>query len=131
MQGKILVIDDDFASGQTMLWAMEAMGHRVRVVQDGYSALYEVRQFIPDVVLCDIKMPGMTGYEVCKRMKEDPRLKNTLFIAQTGLTSEQCKQRSMEAGFDHHMIKPVDVNALLELVFLETARREKPRHRTA
>ena len=102
-----------------MMWAMEAMGHDVRLVQDGYSALYEIREFVPDVVLCDIQMPGMLGYEVCKKMKTDIRLKTTLFIAQTGLDSPKSKQKSFKADFNHHLVKPVDINALLELVYLE------------
>jgi len=125
MRRKILVIDDDLASGQTMMWAMEAMGHDVRVVQDGYSGLYEIRQFVPDVVLCDIRMPGMNGYEVCKKMKADPRLTETLFIAQTALTSPRSKQQSAASGFAYHLVKPVDLNALLQLVYLEIEKREK------
>jgi len=119
MREKVLVIDDDFASGNTMKWAMEAMGHEVRSVQDGRSALHEIREFVPGVILCDLKMPGMLGYEVCEKMKADARLKDTLFIAQTGLNSNQSKQRALEVGFNYYLVKPIDVNALLELVYLE------------
>ncbi len=106
-----------------MMWAMQAMGHEVHVVQDGRSALHEIRKLVPDVVLCDLQMPGMLGYEVCEKMREDTRLSETLFIAQTGLTSEQAMRRSREAGFDHHMVKPIDINALLELVYLDRLRK--------
>ena len=123
MPEKVLVVDDDLPSGKTMMWAMQAMGHEVHVVQDGCSALYEIQQFIPDVVLCDIQMPGMLGYEVCEKMKADARLRDTLFIAQTGLSSEQSRERSRKAGFHHHMVKPIDINELLEVVYLERAKR--------
>ncbi len=122
MREKVLVVDDDLSSGKAMMWAMEAMGHEVRLVQDGHSALHEIRDFVPDIVLCDIKMPGMLGYEVCEKMRADTRLRKTLFIAQTGLDSPLSKQRSLESGFAYHLIKPVDVNALLELVYLERSK---------
>lgn len=123
MHEKVLVVDDDLPSGKTMMWAMEAMGHEVRLVQDAQSALDVIRSFTPDIVLCDIRMPGMQGYELCERMKGNPFLKDTLFIAQTGLASPQSRRRALSAGFDHHMVKPIDINALLELVYLERARK--------
>ena len=119
MGKKILVIDDNEDAGMTLKWAMKAMGHEVYLALNGKSALEMVQQFVPDVVLCDINMPNMLGYDVCKKMKADPRLCDTLFIAQTGLDSMESKQLSRQAGFSYHMVKPVDVNALLELVFFE------------
>jgi CheY-like chemotaxis protein len=122
MGEKVLVVDDDPPSGKTMMWAMEAMGHEVHLVHDGRSALHEILDFVPGVVLCDIKMPGMLGYEVCEKMKADARLKDTLFIAQTGLDSPLSRRKSLESGFAYYLVKPVDVNALLELVYLERAK---------
>ena len=119
MRERVLVIDDDLPAGEVLKMAMEAMNHEVRLAMDGESALKAIRNFVPDVVLCDINMPGITGYEVCKKMKEDPRLQETLFVAQTGLSSNQSKQLSNQAGFKHHLVKPIDINALLELVYLE------------
>lgn len=102
-----------------MLWAMEAMGHDVRLVLDGETALKEIKTFVPGVVLCDISMPGMLGYEVCEKMRADPRLSNTLFIAQTGLNSPSSKALTHKAGFHYHMVKPIDINALFETVYLD------------
>ena len=122
MHEKVLVIDDHFDSGQTLKWAMEAMGHEVRFATNGEEALAETASFIPDVVLCDINMPRMKGYEVCERMQRDPRLKHTLFVAQTGLSSSESKTLSTKAGFKYHLVKPIDINELLELVFMEKMR---------
>jgi len=119
VQEKILVVDDDLPSGTVLKWAMEAMGHEVRLADSGEAALDAIQSFIPDVVLCDINMPGITGYEVCKRMKMDPHLRKTLFVAQTGLSTEESKQLSIQAGFKYHLVKPIDINGLLELVFFE------------
>jgi CheY-like chemotaxis protein len=119
MKTKVLVIDDYLPSGQTLKWVMESAGHEVRLATNGVTALSKIVDFVPDVVLCDINMPKLDGYETCKRMKQDARLKDTLFIAQTGLSSANSKRLSAKAGFKHHLIKPVDVNLLLELVFME------------
>jgi CheY-like chemotaxis protein len=119
VQEKILVIDDDVPSCAVLKLAMEAMGHEVFLAISGEAALDAIQSFIPDVVLCDINMPGIKGYEVCIQMKTDPRLDKTLFIAQTGLSSAESTQLSIQAGFKYHLVKPIDINALLELVFFE------------
>lgn len=119
MGGKVLFIDDDPISGKLINWAMEGLGHEIRVATDGEKALEEVRKgYIPNVVVCDICMPGIDGYETCRTMKQHPALTNTLFIAQTGWHTPERAKKSMEAGFDHHLIKPVDVNELLEILCL-------------
>lgn len=116
MRENIFVIDDDLPSGQAMMWALEAKGHEVYLFQDGARAINKIKKFVPSVVLCDICMPEMMGYEVCKKMKKGRRLKNTLFIAQTGIDSAVGIQRAFDSGFDCHMVKPIDINALLELI---------------
>ena len=103
MNGKILFIDDDIASGKVINWAMEGLGHHVRIASDGASALKMIDDYVPNVVVCDITMPGLDGYQVCKAMKTDPRLADTLFIAQTGWNTPEREKLSKEAGFDHHL----------------------------
>lgn len=120
MKTKVLVIDDNMPSAQILKWMMEAAGHEVCIATNGVTALSKIRDFVPDVVLSDINMPKLDGYETCKRMKEDRRLKHTVFIAQTGLSSKRAQQLSSQAGFKHHLVKPIDPNLLLELVFTET-----------
>lgn len=119
MSKKILIIDDYADSGKTLMMAMKKLGHEVQWVKDGPSALNKISAFVPDIVLCDICMPGMLGYDVCRKMKADPRLKDTMFIAQTGIDSDSGKQRAQDAGFDHHMIKPVDLTELASLIAAE------------
>jgi len=118
MGGKILVIDDDVPSGKMITWAMEGLGHEVRVANDGATALEMLDDYTPNIVVCDITMPGLDGYQVCKAMKMRPRLADTLFIAQTGWHTPERKKLSKEAGFDYHLVKPVDINALLQILFL-------------
>ena len=120
MNLKVLVIDDNVPSAETLMWAMEAMGNEVQCAYNGAEALKKVRNFVPDVVLCDINMPKIQGYEVCMKMKADPRLADTLFIAQTGLDSARSRELTKLAGFKHHLVKPIDINELFELVALES-----------
>jgi signal transduction histidine kinase/DNA-binding response OmpR family regulator len=113
---RILVVDDNEASAMTTLWAMERFGHEVQTAHDGPSAIELVRSFTPQVVLLDIGLPGMNGYDVCRTLRENAALKNTLFIAQTGWGQPEHRQRSKEAGFHHHLVKPVDQQALQKLL---------------
>ncbi len=113
---RILVVDDNRPSAQSLAWVMELNGYEVVACFDGASAVEMAHVFHPDVVLLDIGMPIMDGYEVCRRLREDESLANTLVIAQTGWGGEAARQRTAEVGFNHHMTKPVDFHALFKLL---------------
>lgn len=113
---KILVIDDNVPSADTLMWALQAMGHDVRVAYNGVVALEKIIDFVPDVVLCDITMPRFNGYDICRRMRADARLAHTLFIAQTGLSSPQVSKLTADAGYHHHLVKPIDLKTLQMLM---------------
>jgi PAS domain S-box-containing protein len=113
---KVLVVDDSPAVAKTLGWMVELLGHEVRVANDGVSAVIMAHEFVPDVVLLDIGLSGMSGYEVCKKMCADPVLSHTTFIAQTGWGQPEHRRRSKEAGFHHHLVKPIDM-AVLEKLF--------------
>jgi CheY-like chemotaxis protein len=113
---RVLVVDDNEASAKTLGWMLELSGHEIRLAHDGKSALEIARNYKPSVVLLDIGLPGMNGYEVCKTMKLEPSLKDTVYIAQTGWSQEEHIQRSKEAGFNHHLIKPIDMKELQDLL---------------
>lgn len=114
---RVMVVDDNEASAQTLGWAIELSGHEVKIETSSEKALTIARDFMPQIVLLDIGMPGMNGYELCKMMKQIPGLEQTIFIAQTGWGQEKHRQLSREAGFDHHLVKPVDIKTLQETVF--------------
>ena len=113
---RVLVVDDNEPSMKTMGWMMELMGHEVQLAQDGPTAIEVATRFRPQFVLLDIGLPGMNGYEVCEHMRKDPALKNTVFIAQTGWGQEEHILRSKKAGFDHHLVKPVDMETLANIL---------------
>jgi signal transduction histidine kinase len=105
---RVLVVDDnpDIAAALAML--LSRRGHEVRVAADGPSALAVVQDFLPDVVFLDLGLPGMDGHEVGRRLRGLSGLERALIVALTGSSAEDDRQRSHEAGFDHHLVKPVD-----------------------
>ena len=113
---RVLVVDDNESSALTLSWAMEMYGYEVRTCYDGHSAVEVAHDFHPEVVLLDIGMPMMDGYEVCRQLRKDTELCGTRVVAQTGWGDPETRRRTREAGFDHHLTKPVDLMALKELI---------------
>lgn len=113
---RILVVDDsrDAAEGLTML--LKAMGNTVHTAYDGEEAVAAAKSFRPHVVLCDIGLPKLNGYEACRRMKKEAWDKEMVLIAVTGWGQEEDRRKSEQAGFDHHIVKPVDPHAIMKLL---------------
>ncbi|MDB5892170.1 MAG: putative histidine kinase, hybrid [Polaromonas sp.] len=116
----VLVVDDNVDAAETLLAVLRMDGHSVSAVFDGPSVLAAAELCSPDVVLLDIGLPGMNGYEVARKLRADPRFSRTLLVAITGWGSENDKKLALEAGFDRHLTKPVDL-ALLEAMLGEAA----------
>jgi CheY-like chemotaxis protein len=112
LSGRILVVDDNQDSAQSLGVLLGKWGHEVELAYDGPSALEIARTFRPELVFLDIGMPKMNGYEVARRLREDARLAGTRFIVLSGYGAEVDHIRSKEAGFDHHLVKPVDPRRL-------------------
>ncbi|MFL5505296.1 MAG: ATP-binding protein, partial [Gemmatimonadales bacterium] len=123
---RILVVDDGEDQARSLGMLLELMGHRVRVALDGPSALRAAEDFQPEVALIDIGLPGINGYEVARRIRANPRLGDILLIAQTGWGQEEDRQRSHAAGFDEHLVKPVDLEDLTVLIDRATLRDASP-----
>lgn len=113
---KVLIVDDNVDSAQTTRWMLELSGHVSAVAHDGQAALAAARRMLPDVILLDIGMPGMDGYEVCQVLRSMPETCNKVIIAQTGWGQESDRQRAFEAGFDHHITKPISLDILNALL---------------
>jgi signal transduction histidine kinase len=113
---RILVVDDnaDTATGMTRLLAL--LGNEVRMALDGYSAIETATAFGPDFVLLDIGLPGIDGYQVAARLRLLESCKATVIIAISGYGQEEDRRRSRAAGFDYHLVKPVEHNALLTIL---------------
>lgn len=109
---RILIVDDNQASAQTMGWMIEMLGHEYRLAFSAAAAFGEARQFQPDVLLLDIGLPDMNGYDLCQALQKEEVLKDCIFIAQTGWGTKDHLDRSKKAGFHHHLVKPIDMEEL-------------------
>jgi CheY-like chemotaxis protein len=113
---RILVVDDNSDSGETMALLLRLSGHDVRSADSGPVAIESARQFLPEVVLMDIGMPGMDGYTTARHLRNEMVGHQPLLIALTGYTQDDHLKRAREAGFDHHLAKPVEIDALTKLL---------------
>jgi CheY-like chemotaxis protein len=113
---RILVVDDLAASAETLMTLLEMEGFEVKIASEGMAALKIAEEFRPDVVLLDIGLPGMNGFEVAHRLRTQPESRDALLIALTGYGEAESRTRSAQAGFDFHMVKPADVNLLLSML---------------
>lgn len=113
---RVLVIDDNQDSTTSMAMLLKLVGHEVSVAQDGGTGLREAERFLPQVVLLDIGLPDINGYEVARRLRQHPSLQSATLIAMTGYGQPEDRQRSSEAGFHHHLVKPVDWETLERLL---------------
>jgi two-component system CheB/CheR fusion protein len=109
---RILVVDDNADAAESLAMMLQLNGHEVRTALDGPAALEAARAFKPQFVLLDIGLPGMSGYEVAGRLRQRPETQKAVLIAVTGYSQAEDRQRSKEAGFDHHLAKPVTLDEL-------------------
>jgi two-component system CheB/CheR fusion protein len=113
---RILVVDDNRDSADSLAMLLRLVGHDVRTVNDGRQALVVAAGYRPNLVFLDIGLPGMDGYNVARHMRTQPELADVVLVALTGYGTEEDRRRSEEAGFNHHMVKPVHFEALNELL---------------
>ena len=113
---RVLVVEDNVDSAETMTMLLELFGHVVRTEHDGLAALDAAVDFKPHVVLLDIGLPGMNGFEVATRLRQLPLLADVVLVAMTGYGEQAARQRSQETGFDYHLVKPADITKLQEIL---------------
>jgi len=122
-QTRVLVVDDSVDTAESLAMLLGLEGYETRTAHDGIAALAAARDFHPDMVLLDIGLPGADGYTVAERIRHDECLHDVVLIAMTGYGQPEARERSREAGFDHHLVKPVDVGELKSVLM-------PPRHGT-
>ncbi len=113
---RILIVDDNVDTVLSFSMLLSRFGHEVRTAHDGLTAIQVAADYIPDVILLDIGLPGLNGYEVAKRIRMQPRLRHIVLVALTGYGQESDRQASMEAGFDHHLIKPARMDQVRKIL---------------
>jgi two-component system, chemotaxis family, CheB/CheR fusion protein len=113
---RVLVVDDNQDAAHALRLLLQTDGHEVMVAADGAAGLALAREHRPDVVLLDIGLPTLNGYEIATRIRADPALEGTVLIAVTGYGQMHDRARASASGFDHHLVKPVEFRALQDLL---------------
>ncbi len=113
---RVLVVDDNVDAADSLAVLLRLAGQDVRVAYEGAQALALAQEFCPQAVFLDIGMPGMDGYEVCRRLRQQPGSAAALLVALTGWGQDEDRRRACEAGFDHHAVKPIEPEALRQLL---------------
>jgi CheY-like chemotaxis protein len=113
---RVLIVDDNPDGAGSLATLLELSGHRTERAHDGVEAVEAAERFRPEVVLLDIGLPKLNGYDVCRRIRAQPWGQDVLLVAVTGLGQDEDERRSREAGFDRHLVKPVDYDALAQLL---------------
>lgn len=121
---RVVVVDDYASSGETLATVLQFLGHQATALASPTEALDYIAAHKPDLAIIDVAMPGMSGYEVARRIRENPELRGTLLVALTGHGRPADRQAALDAGFDRHLTKPAGMHALEDLL-AEAATREK------
>jgi CheY-like chemotaxis protein len=119
---RVLVVDDNADSADSLSAVLELFGHQVETAYDGPGALEIARRLQPEVMVIDLGMPGLSGLEVAARVRAEEWGANTLLLALTGRTQAADREKTRQAGFDRHLIKPVDFTELEQIVAEAPAR---------
>lgn len=116
MAHRIVVADDNVDSAQSLSLMLQTLGHETRTSTNGVQALGIAHEFRPDVMILDIGMPGLDGHDLARRIRSEPWGKDILLVAASGWGQTEDKQLSREAGFDLHLVKPIDLQTLEALL---------------
>ena len=113
---RVLIVDDNEDGADLLAMLLESLGHQTMAVYTGEAALEQAAAFSPHLVLCDIGLPGISGYDVGRALRADAQFARVTLVALTGWGGDEDKQRSKSAGFDHHLVKPVEIAALNDVL---------------
>jgi CheY-like chemotaxis protein len=113
---RILIVDDNRDAATSLATLLTIIGNEIQTAHDGLEAVEAAATFRPEVVLLDIGLPKLNGYDVCRRIREQPWGKDMVLVALTGWGLDEDRRQAKDAGFDLHMVKPVDFDALMSLL---------------
>jgi CheY-like chemotaxis protein len=118
---RVLLVDDNADSSEPLSLLLQAKGHHTRIAAEGEQALETADEFLPDCVVLDLGLPGIDGYEVARRLRERPYGAKLTLVALTGWAGKDVRVKAAEAGFDYHLVKPVNLEELERIVTAERA----------
>jgi CheY-like chemotaxis protein len=113
---RVMVVDDNVELAVGLARLLKLLGHDVKIAHDGTTARESARLFRPEIVLLDIGLPGLDGYQVAAQLRQEGYGRSARLIAITGYGHEEDRARSREAGFDHHLVKPIEFRSLVTLL---------------
>lgn len=113
---KIMIVEDNEALAQTTGWLVEMLGYDYKLALSPKEAIADAPIYRPDVLMLDLGLPGMSGYELCRVLRKEPTLEKSIFIAQTGWGEAEHRRMTADAGFHYHMVKPLYLEALQTLL---------------
>lgn len=113
---RILIVEDNHDAARTLQELLQFEGHEVEVAHNGLEGVVAARSFLPQVVLCDIGLPGLDGWQVASTLRAEPATAHSRFIAVSGYGSQEDRRRSEQAGFEAHITKPLDLDHLMRLL---------------
>lgn len=113
---RVLIVEDDLDSVHSLVFLLRDLGHRAEYAINGYAALSVARTFKPEIVLVDLGLPGMDGFEFCARLRMEPGLESVRLIAVTAYGQEAYRQRASKVGFQAYFVKPVNPTQLIDLL---------------
>jgi len=119
---RVLVVDDNVDTAGSLAMLLEESGDEVRMAHDGPTALEAALSYRPNVILLDLGLPGLTGFEVAKRLRQQPDFQNVVLVAMTGYGQEADRRRSLDAGFNHHLVKPADFGKVQDILATVSAK---------
>lgn len=113
---RVLLVDDNVDFVSTLKILLSTMGHDIRIAHDGVTAQSVAREFQPEFAFLDIGMPGMNGYDLARHLRQSPETANAILVAVTGWGQDKDRQLSKSAGFNHHLVKPVELSQVMEII---------------
>jgi PAS domain S-box-containing protein len=113
---RVLVIEDYADAAESLAMLLEMLGHKVEIAHSGQAGIEKALRFSPELILCDVGLPDMDGYDVARRLRREPLLARAFLVALSGYGNESDKLRAQEAGFDRHVCKPIDLDAIRKLI---------------
>jgi PAS domain S-box-containing protein len=121
---RVLIVDDDEDTAESLAMLLQASGHDVRMAHDGPAALEAALDYRPDVMLLDIGLPMLNGFEVAERLRQQAEIRDTVLVAVTGYGQERDRQRTQQAGFDYHLVKPADFDDVQKILVTVAGQRD-------
>ncbi|MBD8527767.1 response regulator [Pseudomarimonas arenosa] len=116
MSERVLIIEDNPDNLELLRYLLQAFGYQTLCAEDGLRGVQLAREALPDLVLCDLQMPGIDGLEVARRLRAQPQTRHLPMVAVTAFARGEDRERALQAGFDHYMSKPIEPEQFLALV---------------